>query len=99
MKFGLASTILLGTSMLFILPARGQATTAPAPTQQQPAQPNENADGLEEIVVKGRFLATGASSATKLNVSTLDTPFSVSAYTGDFMKAIQTVQVADLYRY
>ncbi|HEX7759130.1 MAG TPA: TonB-dependent receptor [Caulobacteraceae bacterium] len=51
------------------------------------------------MVVTGQFLATGAMSATKQNVSTLDTPFSVSAYTGDFMKAIQTTQVADLYRY
>jgi iron complex outermembrane receptor protein len=54
---------------------------------------------IGEVVVTGHFLATGAMSATKQNVSTLDTPFSVSAYTGDFMKTIHTTQVADLYRY
>ena len=32
-----------------------------------------------DIVVTGRYIATGAMSATKQNVSTLDTPFSVSA--------------------
>ena len=53
----------------------------------------------KDVVVTGRLIASGSESATKQNVSTLDTPFSVSAYTGDFMKTIHTTQVADLYRY
>jgi len=83
-------TILLAGLALapFALPAAARAAddpnAAPAPA---------------EIVVTGKFVATGAGSATKLNIPVLDTPFSVEAYTGSFMTAIQTLQVSDLYKY
>jgi iron complex outermembrane receptor protein len=60
---------------------------------------SQSGSQLEEVSVTGRFVDTGAASATKQSVSTLDTPFSVSAYTQDFMKSVDTTQVADLYRY
>ncbi len=72
-----------------------------APPPADAAAPTEQAGkpAPTEIVVTGRFLATGAYSATKQNISVLDTPASVSAYTNAFMKSIQTNNVADLYRY
>lgn len=71
-----------------------------SPVLAQSAPDTANEPGAEqEIIVKGQFLDTGASSATKLDIPVLDTPFSVSAYNKDFMKAIETTAVSDLYRY
>lgn len=64
-----------------------------------PAPASDDTDEGTEIVVKGQFLNTGASSATKLDIPVLDTPFSVSAYNSQFLKAIETTNVSDLYRY
>jgi iron complex outermembrane receptor protein len=91
----LTSASLLGLALASAHAAQAQ-TTAPAP---KPAPTAAAPNSVGEIVVTAHLLATGAMSATKQNVSTLDTPFSVSAYTGDFMKTIHTTQVADLYRY
>lgn len=76
--------------------AEGAAPTAPAPDATK-----ADASKVEpqEVVVTGRFIATGAFTATKQNISVMDTPMSVSAYTNAFLKSIQTTQVADLYRY
>lgn len=59
----------------------------------------ESAQELGEISVEGRFEATGARSATKIDASALDTPSSASAYTGSFMRAIETTNISDLFRY
>ncbi len=56
-------------------------------------------DFTQPIIVTGKFVNTGASSATKLDIPVLDTPFSVDAYNKNFLKAIETSNVADLYRY
>jgi iron complex outermembrane recepter protein len=82
--------------------AEGQAQgtqpgTAPAPVD--PTVDAEAQSGDADIVVRGRFVNTGATSATKLNIPVLDTPFSVDAYNGNFLKAIETQSVSDLYRY
>jgi iron complex outermembrane recepter protein len=53
----------------------------------------------QDIVVTGKFVDEGASSATKLDLNVLDTPFSVNAYNANFLKAIETSNVSDLYRY
>ena len=39
-----------------------------------------------DIVVTGRFVDPSATSATKLNIRVLDTPFSVDSYNGNFLK-------------
>jgi len=79
-------------------PAFAAEPAAPPPTPAAaPAPADEQA--VAEIVVKGRFIDTGASSATKLDIPVLDTPFSVDAYNNNFLKAIETTNVADLYRY
>src|SRR6185312_525809 len=80
--------------------AGGARAQDQAPVQTTPSNGAASQAGeVSTVVVTGHFVATGAFSATKQASSTLDTPFSVSAYTGNFMKAIQTTQVADLYRY
>lgn len=52
-----------------------------------------------EIVVSGRFFDEGSKSAMKMDVSVLDTPFSVSSYSNAFVKSLETTSVADLYNY
>lgn len=89
-----SARILTGTSALAL------AFIAALPAHAQDAAQDGDADkDSSEIVVTGQFLNTGASSATKLDIAVLDTPFSISAYNGEFMKAIETTSVADLYRY
>ena len=54
---------------------------------------------LEEVTVSSKYLATGTSSAMKLDIPVRDTPFSVAAYTESFMQAVETTNVSDLYKY
>ena len=63
------------------------------------AADDQETQNQQAIVVTGKFVDTGASSATKMNISVLDTPFSVDAYNGEFLKAVETTNVSDLYRY
>lgn len=80
----------------------GENRPKPAPAKGNAAKglsANSTGGGVQEIVVTGRFIATGAGSATKLNTRVLDTPFSVAAYTEQFLDAIETNNVADTYRY
>ena len=90
-KFAFASSLacvsLAGTSQVFAQAAPPPAT--PPPTPQT----------VETIVVEGRFIDTGAQSAMKLDIPVRDTPFSVSSYSESFMKAIETTNVADMYKY
>jgi iron complex outermembrane receptor protein len=74
-------------------------TTSAQPPAPQPAQAEDDAAPTADIVVQGRFVDRGASSATKLDIPVLDTPFSVDSYNGNFLKAIETTNVSDLYRY
>src|SRR5438067_664803 len=80
-----------------------KAKAANAQGQPAPANPTQDAASQEPakaIVIEGRrFTDTGASSATKLQIPVLDTPFSVDAYNGNFLKAVETHNVSDLYRY
>lgn len=86
---------LLAFTALASSPTLAMAQTAPP----APGSPTANAPQPTEIVVTGRFTDTGAVSATKMPIPVLDTPFSVDAYNGNFLKAIETQNVADLYRY
>jgi iron complex outermembrane receptor protein len=74
--------------------AWAQATPAPPPA----AAPDDS-DTTADIIVKGSFVDSGATSATKLDIRVLDTPFSVDSYNGNFLKAIETTNVSDLYKY
>ena len=92
------ASLLLASTAFLAGPALAQ--TAPQ-TASQTATTGTDAPAAAspEIVVTGRFLDSGASSATKLDIPVLDTPFSVAAYTDAFLDAIETTNVADLYRY
>jgi len=87
------SAMLCGVAA-FVLGSLAGAARAADAAAEAPA-----ANDVQEVVVTGKFLATGAQSATKMDLSVMDTPFSVSAYTGDFLKAIETTNISDLYRY
>src|SRR5581483_3377402 len=86
------TAILLALSMLPAQAARA-AEAAPAPATAPAA--NE----VEAVVVTGRFFDTGAKSAMKMNVTVLDTPFSVASYSDSFVKSIDTSELASLYSY
>lgn len=79
-----------------LAPAESTQTPAAAENSNKPTnQPApENA-----IVVTGHFLASGARSAMKMDVSVMDTPFSVSSYSNAFQKSIETTELSDLYNY
>ena len=61
--------------------------------------PTAEPAATETIVVKGKFLTLAAESAMKLDVPIRDTPLSVTNYSVDFMKAIETAETVDLYKY
>ncbi len=54
---------------------------------------------LEEVVVEGRFIADSGRSGLKSDVPLRDVPLTISGYTNDFMNAIETSRIADLYNY
>ena len=104
------SYIALAASMTAAQPAVDAAQHAQAPVVLAQAdmgsanvppvaQPQTPAPGDGEIVVTGRFIDTGAQSATKLDVRALDVPLSVSAYSEKFLQAIEANRVSDLYKY
>ncbi len=57
----------------------------------------EIASFKEEVTVP--FTAAAALTAMKMETPIADIPLSVQSYTGSFMKAIETTNVADLYGY
>ena len=74
------------------------ACFAPAVTQLAHAQTAPEAEP-QKIEITGQFLRLSAESAMKLAVPIRDTPLSVTNYSQDFMKAIETAEVADFYKY
>ncbi len=62
---------------------------------------NSDADDseIDEIVVTGQFIAETGQSALKSDVPLRDVPFTVAGYTREFMDAIETTRIADLYNY
>ena len=87
-KLGLAAGACLVASM------GANAQTPPADKEKEVAP-----QVVESIVVQGKFIETGAKSAMKMDIDLRDTPFSVSSYSESFMKAIETTNVADMYKY
>ncbi|MFA5962698.1 MAG: TonB-dependent siderophore receptor [Sphingomonas sp.] len=91
----------LGATASALALAMGAASGAWA--QATPAPPSADAQddsaAVPDVVVKGSFIDSGATSATKLDIRVLDTPFSVDSYNGNFLKAIETTNVSDLYKY
>lgn len=86
----LLSAVAAGASLGLAQAALAQSapSSAPADTGSQ----------IETVTVTG-FVSKGAITATKLDIPVRDVPLSVSSYTGSFMKAIQTTNIADLYQY
>lgn len=94
-----------------LLAASGLALAAGAPAAAQPGhsdpQPPTNAaadapppqDDQGEITVTGHYLGSSAHSASKMDLSVIETPFSDSSYSRSFVKAVTAANVTDLYRY
>ena len=88
----------LALAMTLMMSAPAAAQDAAKPADQSTATAPDEAE-VQDIIVTGQFLDTGASSATKMDIAVLDTPFSVASYNNNFLKAIETTNVSDLYRY
>lgn len=81
-------------------PAKNNApSAAPQVPQSPPTASDKSTDTQGDIVITGRFVDTGASTATKMDVRVLDTPASTESYNHNFLKAIETTNVSDLYRF
>ncbi len=87
------------TALLIAAVPLALAPAAFAQTSASTTGPQASPQTKESIVVQGSFLGAGAQSATKLDATVRDTPFTVESYTASFMKAIETTNVADLYSY
>ena len=94
----LACLPLANASMSFAqaAPETAKASAKPADKKANEAVAPES---VEAIVISAQFIGAGADSAMKQDIAVRDTPFSVSSYTGAFMKAIETTNIADLYNY
>ena len=92
----LAVAVLLGLAQV----ASAEGITAPEADEQQAAQAaGHDATTLDAVTVDAKFIAQGAKSAMKQELTVMETPYSVSGYGDAFMKAIETTSVADLYNY
>ena len=102
-KSAIALTVAATFPLVFSQLTRAQApSTNPPDTTNAPAKEtssNTGAQSVDTIVIKGSFLSPAAESAMKLDISIRDTPLSVTNYSQDFMQAIATSEVADLYKY
>lgn len=91
----------LACALMTLAPAAALAQNQPdagANTAPQ-AEAQENPGAVEDIIVTGRFVDTGAKSAMKMDIPVLDTPYSVSSYSNAFVKSLETQNVSDLYNY
>ena len=91
-KYGRKSILLAGS--ISVVVSTAHADDFPTPPVESTKQIQ-----LEEVEVTAKFVATGAKSAMKQDVSVLDTPTSVDDYSNAFMKSVETTNVADLYNY
>ena len=69
--------------------------------QAQPEKPSASdaPQQVDTVIIQGSFLSPAAESAMKLAVPIRDTPLSVTNYSVEFMKSIETSDVVDLYKY
>lgn len=91
-----ANRILARALLACLAPA---ATTLAHAQSSDPPKKDADPERIESIVVQGQFLSPAAESAMKLDVPIRDTPLSVTNYSVEFMKAIETSEVLDLYKY
>lgn len=83
--------LLAATALFALVPA------APLYAQSQDDGAAEASD--HDIIVTGKFMDDGSKSAMKMDVPVLDTPFSVSSYSNEFVKSLETSNLADMYNY
>ncbi|TWT17454.1 TonB-dependent receptor [Luteimonas marina] len=76
-----------------------QGVQAQDASDEDAASGQDVATTLDSVKVQAKFIAHGAKSAMKQDLTVMETPYSVAAYGDAFMKAIETTNVADLYNY
>ena len=88
------STLALATMACLV----GFMTAKQAVAQAVAGQAASDAE-TQSVVIQGKFLSLAAESAMKANVPIRDTPLSVTNYSADFMKSIESAETVDLFRY
>ena len=63
--------------------------------------PGESGDAktLDTVSVTGNFIQSNARSVIKMDVPVGDVPFSVSSYSSEFMDAVGSKRLGDMYNY
>lgn len=64
-----------------------------------PAPQNPDVATLDSVQVTGEYFNAGAESAMKMDVSIMDTPFSVQSYSETFIKDIEANSLEDMFSY
>jgi iron complex outermembrane receptor protein len=77
----------------------GAASIVAAEEPQAKLTGTAPSETLDEIEIVARFLDTSNTSAMKLDVPVLDTPFSVSSYSAAFLKSQESIRLQDNYNY
>ena len=95
MEFSFKRLLILAVTATAFL-GLSQAIAEEAASESSQADQDEE---IEEIVVTGRFIGETGRSALKSDVPLRDVPVTVSSYTDEFMKAIETTKLSDLYDY
>ena len=95
MEFSFKRLLILAVTATAFL-GLSQAIAEEAASESSQADQDEE---IEEIVVTGRFIGETGRSALKSDVPLHDVPITVSSYTDEFMKAIETTKLSDLYDY
>lgn len=65
------------------------------------AEASEQTDAktLDGVSVTANFIQSSAKSAMKLDVPVTDIPFSVSSYSSEFMEAVDSTRLGDMFNY
>lgn len=68
-------------------------------TDDSERQPQDEATTLDAIQVTGEYFNVTAKSAMKMDVSVMDTPFSVQSYSEAFIQDIEANSLQDMFNY
>lgn len=64
-----------------------------------PVAEDSDAKTLDGVSVTANFIQSSATSAMKLDVPVTDVPFSVASYSGEFMDAVGSTRLGDMFNY
>lgn len=97
-KNKLAMAIVVGLALSSAQPVFAAETAADEAASADPAE-QADATTLDGVSVTANFIQSSAKSAMKLDVPVTDIPFSVSSYSSEFMEAVDSTRLGDMFNY